>query len=148
MNETTRKHCRLFLASLGILGCLTAQSAFAQKPAAGDRPNIVYFMIDELGYYELSLMGQWKAHHKGGEQAPWQLYDLSKDVGETTDVAAQTPDVLAQLKAFAAEAHRPMPHGEVYDRALVEKDRNYLGKPTRPKARTTRTPRNKEPKAR
>ena len=31
------------------------------------------------------------------------------------------------MKAFAAEANRPMPAGEIYDRALVEKDRNYLG---------------------
>ena len=63
------------------------------------------------------------------------IYKLTEDIGETTDVAAQNPDVLAKLRAFAAQAHRSMPQGEVYDRALVEKDRNYLGKPARPKAK-------------
>ena len=39
------------------------------------------------------------------------------------------------MKTFAAEAHRPMPQGEIYDRSLVEKDRNYLNKPAQPKAK-------------
>jgi hypothetical protein len=89
-------------------------------------------------------MGDWKAYHKGSEQRAWELYDLSKDISETTDVAAEHPDVLAQMTAFAAQAHRPMPQGEIYDRALVEKDRNYLGKPAQPKAKKTRSPKQKE----
>jgi hypothetical protein len=70
-------------------------------------------------------MGNWKAYRKGTDQADWELYDLSNDVSETTNVAAKHADVLARMKSFAAEAHQPMPHGEIYDRSLVEKDRAY-----------------------
>jgi len=57
MHETTRKHFVSLLALFGILVSFPACAALADNPAAVDRPNIVYFMIDELGYYELSLMG-------------------------------------------------------------------------------------------
>jgi len=45
-----------------------------------------------------------KALRKDDEMNAWELYDLSKDISETTEVATQHPDVLAQLKKFAAEA--------------------------------------------
>lgn len=83
-------------------------------------------------------MGDWKALRKGQGDGVWELYDLSKDISETTDLAARHADVLAQLKAFAAEAHTPMPEGEIYDRALVEKDRNYFDKPRAGKAKKRR----------
>ncbi len=87
------------------------------------------YLYWEIANQTAVRMGDWKAYRKGNENAAWQLYDLSKDISETTDVAAQHTDVLARMKAFAAEAHRPMPQGEIYDRSLVEKDRNYLDKP-------------------
>ena len=117
------------------------------REAAGRQQPQHRYLYWEIGNQTAVRIGQWKAYRKGSEQAPWQLYDLSKDVGETTNLAAQHPDVLAQLKAFAAEAHRPMPYGEVYDRALVEKDRNYLGKPAQPEVKKTRTPKQKKAKA-
>ena len=39
------------------------------------------------------------------------------------------------MKTFAAEAHQPMPVGEIYDRALLEKDRNYFDNLAQPKAK-------------
>ena len=58
-------------------------------------------------------VGDWKAVRqrlnpgpkaKGGPGAV-ELYDLSKDPGETTDVAAQHPDVVARLSAIMKEQH-------------------------------------------
>lgn len=72
-------------------------------------------------------MGSWKAIRRGGERQPWELYDLSQDISESDNVAADHSDILAKMKSFAATAHAPNQPGEVYDRALVEKDRNYLG---------------------
>ena len=109
------------------------------QQAAGREQQQHQYLYWEIGNQTAVRMGPWKAYRRGGDQAPWQLYDLSKHVSETTDVAAQNPNVLAKLKAFAAEAHRPMPHGEVYDRALVEKDRHYFRKPARPKAKNPRS---------
>src|SRR5439155_1512260 len=78
-------------------------------------------------------MGSWKALRRGPKGA-WELYDLSRDVGETQDLAAKHPDVVEKLKAFAVAAHTPARLGEIYDRALVEKDRNYLDGPAKKKA--------------
>lgn len=58
-------------------------------------------------------MGKWKAirkglaqRAKGNEAIPsWQLYDLDSDIGETTDVAAQHPDVVAAADAIAHREH-------------------------------------------
>jgi arylsulfatase A-like enzyme len=78
-------------------------------------------------------MGDWKALRKGGDHGAWELYDLAKDISETKNVADQFPDVLVKMKAFAAEAHRPQPRGEIHDRALIEKDRNYFSREKRRK---------------
>jgi arylsulfatase A-like enzyme len=79
-------------------------------------------------------MGSWKAVRRGGPKGTWELYDLSPDVGETQDLAAKHPEVVEKLKAFAVAAHTPARLGEIYDRALVEKDRNYLDTPAKRKA--------------
>jgi arylsulfatase A-like enzyme len=42
------------------------------------------------------------------EQAPLALYDLKTDIGETIDVAAEHPDVVARLQAAADEARHDL----------------------------------------
>jgi arylsulfatase A-like enzyme len=92
------------------------------------------YLYWEIGNQTAVRMGNWKAYRKGGDQAEWELYNLSTDISETKNVAAPHADVLGQMTSFAAEAHQPMSRGEIYDRALVEKDRNYLGTAGQPKA--------------
>ena len=105
------------------------------EKAAGRKQEQHRYLYWEIKDEVAVRMGDWKAFHKGAATAPWELYDLSKDIGEKSDISAQHPDVLAQMKGFATEAHKPMPVGEIYDRDLVEKDRNYLDKPAEPKAK-------------
>lgn len=69
--------------------------------------------------------GNWKAIQVGGPEKAWELYDLAADPSEEKNVAADHADVLEKLKGYAAAAHVPVQPGEVYDRALVEKDRKY-----------------------
>lgn len=71
----------------------------------------------------------WKAvsHYKNKE--PWALYDLRNDISEEHDLAARFPGVLKELIAYAEDAHTPVVRGDVYDRALTEKDANYFEKP-------------------
>ena len=51
---------RDFLKAVSFGAAAFAMPAYAQAPKLGDngkKPNIVYIMIDELGYFELSCMG-------------------------------------------------------------------------------------------
>jgi hypothetical protein len=67
-------------------------------------------------------MGNWKAVRPRAER-PWELYDLSRDVSESSDVATQHPEILAKMKAFAKAAHTPVREGVFHDRSIHEKDR-------------------------
>jgi arylsulfatase A-like enzyme len=49
--------------------------------------------------------GKWKAV-RNGIADPVELYDLSLDIGEASDVAAENPDVVARLTAIMEEAAR------------------------------------------
>ena len=55
-------------------------------------------------------MGDWKAvRPKPG--APLELYDLGRDVGETSNVAAAHSDVVARIEAYLKTARtEPRPH--------------------------------------
>jgi arylsulfatase A len=64
--------------------------------------------------------GNWKAYKKGARA--WELYDLSRDAGENSNVAEARPDLLARLVDYAREAHEPARPGVVYDRELTDKD--------------------------
>lgn len=54
-------------------------------------------LFDKLSYRR----GNWKALHihEPYGSGSWQLYDLSRDPGETNDLAAQHPEILAELVA-------------------------------------------------
>lgn len=67
-------------------------------------------------------MDNWKAIQPK-EQAPWELYDLNADPGETTDVADRHPDLLARMKGYARESHVPVQPGTFTDRTRHERDR-------------------------
>jgi arylsulfatase A-like enzyme len=51
-------------------------------------------------------MGKWKAV-KPGKKNNWELYDLSKDIGETNNLASAHPDVMARIEQYASEAFIP-----------------------------------------
>ena len=63
--------------------------------------------------------GRWKAVRPrlGKGELALQLYDLEADPGETTDVAAANPDVVAELEALLAAAHTP---SEVFPIAALD----------------------------
>lgn len=55
------------------------------------------------GKTEAVRMGKWKGLKTGKED--WRLYDLTSDVGEKTDVAADHPDAVERIARFAKEAY-------------------------------------------
>ena len=57
-------------------------------------------------------MGDWKAVQMDPRK-PVELFDLSRDIGETTDVAAQRPKVMAKIQNILATCHtEPRPQIE------------------------------------
>ncbi|MCA9103652.1 MAG: arylsulfatase [Planctomycetales bacterium] len=63
-------------------------------------------------YHQAVRMGDWKGvrHGAGG---PIELYDLSRDEGETTNLADSQPDVVHRIERIMREAVTPSPRYEV-----------------------------------
>ena len=102
------------------------------EQAAGRKQAQHEFLYWEYGGQVAVRMGNWRAvKPRGRGKVEWELYDLSKDVSEANNVAAQHLDVLAKLVAIAEREHVDAVEGTFHDRALHERDRRakYGGKP-------------------
>jgi len=49
-------------------------------------------------------MGSWKGIRNAATGA-FELYDLAKDIGEKTDVAAGHPDIVSRIESIMRTAH-------------------------------------------
>lgn len=67
--------------------------------------------------------GNWKAI-RPKPQADWELYDLSTDVSESNDVAANHPKLVAELAEYAKRAHVPARPGKYLRTDLQKRDRS------------------------
>ena len=70
----------------------------------------LYWEFHSQGRSQAVRMGRWKGIRRNLAQdpdAPLELYDLERDPGETTDVAAAHPDVVQRIEAFMTRAHTP-----------------------------------------
>lgn len=102
------------------------------EQAAGRKQAVHEHLYWELGTQTAVRKGDWKAV-RPKPNAPWELYDLSRDIEELQNVADQQPQVLAALTRLAEQSHQPMVPGEVYDREVIDKDRTIpLGRPYPP----------------
>jgi arylsulfatase A len=88
-----------------------------------DRHEFLYW---EYGNQRAVRMGKWKAWKlaAGKKGVPWQLYDLSKDVGETTDIADEHPEIVAKIDAIATREHTPVRPGGRLPGATVDATRD------------------------
>jgi len=64
--------------------------------------------------WEAVRMGDWKAV-RSKKRTSFELYDLSKDLGELNNVAKSNPDIMKQMKAFSQGSISPLRVGEVLD---------------------------------
>ena len=90
-------------------------------------------MYWEYGNQTAVRYGKWKAIQpgkpKGSKQnQPWELYDLSRDVSESTSVADSHSDVLEKMKAFAVASHDPVEAGTYYDKSRERHERDRKAK--------------------
>ncbi|MCI0740680.1 MAG: sulfatase-like hydrolase/transferase, partial [Gemmataceae bacterium] len=70
--------------------------------------DFLYWEFFEGGFQQAARMGKWKAIRPklGG---PLELYDLEKDIGETTDIAARHADVVARIEECLRHARTESP---------------------------------------
>jgi arylsulfatase A-like enzyme len=66
----------------------------------------LYWEFHEGGYKRAARIGDWKGVLLEPD-APMELYDLSKDIGETNNVAEEYPEIVQQLEAFIKSARTP-----------------------------------------
>jgi len=70
----------------------------------------LYWEFHEQGRKQAVRMGQWKGvrlNVRRDPDGPIELYDLSTDIAEERDVAAEHPEVVHQIRRIMAEAHTP-----------------------------------------
>jgi len=70
----------------------------------------LYWEFHEQGGKQAVRWNNWKAVRLNVSQdreGPIELYDLDNDLGETNNIAAEHPEVVAKIKAFMREAHEP-----------------------------------------
>ena len=81
----------------------------------------LYWEFYEKGSKQAVRAGKWKAIRMPMFTGKLQLYDLSKDLSEQHDVAAEYPAVVRQMEQYMQEAHTPNPNWKVPARKPAKK---------------------------
>ena len=94
------------LDSISILPTLLGQTDKQLK-----REFLYWEFLERRGAQAVVLgeTGRWKALRKQSATAPIEIYDLDNDLGETTNVAAHHPELVARAEELFREQHVPNP---------------------------------------
>jgi arylsulfatase A-like enzyme len=107
-------------------GISIVPTLLGEKTAGRAQKNHEYLYWEFMGQTAVRC-GNWKAYKP--QKGPWELYDLSRDIEEKQDVAAQNPAVLAKMTGYAAQAHQPHVPGDIVDTELCMKDHQKAKNP-------------------
>ena len=105
------------LDGLSILPTLLGEEKIGRQQ---EQHKMLYW---EFGGHTAVRWGQWKAIKTGKTDDFWALYDLSKDVTESRDVAEANREVLEKMMAFANRSHTPVQPGTFSTRTRHDRDR-------------------------
>ena len=83
------------------------------EPEKQKEHEYLYWEFYERGSKQAVRAGKWKAVRMPMLSGKTELYDLSTDLGEESNVAGEHPDVVAKLEAAMADAHVPSPRFKV-----------------------------------
>jgi uncharacterized sulfatase len=97
--------------SISIASTIT-DNADSQKEHA-----YLYWEFYEQGGKQAVRAGNWKAVRMPWKTGSTELYDLSDDIGEQTNVAAEHADTVKRLEVYMDEAHSPHPNWRPKGRA-------------------------------
>ena len=70
----------------------------------------LYFEFYEVSQQQSVRIGDWKGYRTGGWDGKIELYDLSKDIGETKDLASAHPELVEKIKGIMKKEHSPHPY--------------------------------------
>ena len=87
------------------------------KPSNQEAHPFLYWEFYEQGGKQAVRAGNWKAVRKPWMSGATELYDLSKDLGEQRNVAAENTEAVKRLEAMMAEAHVPHANWHVRGRS-------------------------------
>jgi arylsulfatase len=92
-------------APKGIDGVSVAPALLEGTPVTRE---FIYWEYPSGGGHQAVRMGNWKGIRTDLQKgpAPTQLYDLATDVGETKNVAAANPEIVAKIEKIMADNHR------------------------------------------
>ncbi|MGB4709083.1 MAG: arylsulfatase [Fuerstiella sp.] len=91
------------------------------RPAEQKQHKYLYWEFYEQGGKQAVRCGNWKAIRMPWMTGKTQLFDLSKDIGEQTDLASQHPDTVKKLEAMMKEAYTEHPNWQVRGTSPVRK---------------------------
>jgi len=78
------------------------------RPERQVRHEYLYWEFKSKGGKQALRMGRFKGvrlNVRTDADAPLELYDLDSDIGETVDIAAGHPEIVAQITGFMQQAH-------------------------------------------
>jgi arylsulfatase A-like enzyme len=90
------------------------------KGGPAPRRDYFYWELHETRVVQAVRFGDWKAV-KNGPTARIELYDLGKDMAETTDLAASKPELVAKAGALLKQAHVDDPNWPLQERPRPQK---------------------------
>jgi arylsulfatase A-like enzyme len=82
-------------------GISFAPTLFGRKQT--NQHEFFYWEFHERGYQKAARTGDWKGL-KLAPDKPLELYHLANDLGETNNVAAANPDIVAKIEEYLAKA--------------------------------------------
>jgi arylsulfatase A-like enzyme len=85
------------------------------KGGTAPQREYFYWELHESGSIQAIRFGNWKAV-KNGPSSAVELYDLSKDAGETVNLAADRPELVAKAESLMKQARVDDPNWPMQDR--------------------------------
>ena len=104
----------------------------------GEKQKDHEYLYWEFGKTLAVRMGKWKALVSG--KGKLSLYDLDKDIGETTDLSADHPELVKRIRKIMVDSHRdtpwstwkytgPLPEGKTAKKPKGRKNKKKRNKP-------------------